>query len=576
MKNTNFLIACALLCSSFVAAQNLPVDNEWKFSTGDNQEWASPKFNDHSWKTISSASPWESQGYEDYDGYAWYRNELTISAQVAAQIKKFGGLMIKYDKVDDCDELYFNGYKIGATGGMPPAFLTAYGTLRKYIVPAKYVLAGKKNLIAVRTYDGGGSGGIISNSITVRPIAITDAAKISYDFPVKEWVFMAGDKQQAKVNIKNTSKSKMTCDLVMKITTDDYRPVDSISVPVTITGGKTLNQNVDFHLPQPGFYRCSFYLEKDGVAGDVEKTNIGYEPEKVVSAPDPKPDFDAFWNQSLAELAKIAPDFQMTLVPEKSQGARNLYHVTMMSLLNVRIEGYYAVPKAAGKHPAIAVYMGYGAEPYYPGSDDNADFCEFVLSVRGQGIMKATNTYGNWDTWGVATKETYYYRAAFMDLIRAIDFLESRPEVDTTKIVAEGGSQGGAFTLAACALDHRIKAAAPSIPFLSDYRDYFKIVSWPRSDFESYLSKHPETSWETLYDVLTYFDIKNFTPKIQCPIFMAAGLQDGVCPNHTNFAGFNNIKSEKKWVIYHNEGHSVPNEWYPLRMEFFKQKLGIQ
>ena len=220
--------------------------------------------------------------------------------------------------------------------------------------------------------------------------------------------------------------------------------------------------------------------------------------------------------------------------------------------------------------------MGYGAEPYLPDSNGNPDFCEFVLSVRGQGIMKAGNTYGNWDTWGIATKETYYYRAAFLDLVRAIDFLVSRPEVDASKIVAEGGSQGGAFTLAACALDHRIKAGAPTIPFLSDYRDYFNIVSWPRSDFEAYLSKHPETNWNNVYDVLTYFDIKNMAGWIQCPIIMGAGLQDEVCPNHTNFAGFNNIKTEKKWVIYRDKGHDVRNEWYNLRMDFFKEKLGIK
>ena len=52
-----------------------------------------------------------------------------------------------------------------------------------------------------------------------------------------------------------------------------------------------------------------------------------------------------------------------------------------------------------------------------------------------------------------------------MDLERAVDFVASRPEVDDDRIVAEGSSQGGAFTLVACALDSRIKAAAPTFPF---------------------------------------------------------------------------------------------------------------
>ena len=76
-----------------------------------------------------------------------------------------------------------------------------------------------------------------------------------------------------------------------------------------------------------------------------------------------------------------------------------------------------------------------------------------------------------------------------MDLVRAIDFVCSRPEVNNQKIAVEGGSQGGAFSLVACALDKRIKVAAPHIPFLTDFRDYFKICPWPKSSFEHYLKK---------------------------------------------------------------------------------------
>src|SRR5690606_35394789 len=120
---------------------------------------------------------------------------------------------------------------------------------------------------------------------------------------------------------------------------------------------------------EPGFYRCQLYLEKDGVAGDMENFNIGYEPEKIVSPRDAKPDFEAFWKQSLAHLAMVDPDFKVTLVPERSIGMKNIYHVELMSYMNVKIEGYYAVPKAPGKYPAIAVYMGYGSDGWYPHTD---------------------------------------------------------------------------------------------------------------------------------------------------------------------------------------------------------------
>jgi cephalosporin-C deacetylase-like acetyl esterase len=112
--------------------------------------------------------------------------------------------------------------------------------------------------------------------------------------------------------------------------------------------------------------------------------------------------------------------------------------------------------------------------------------------------------------------------------------------------------------MAACALDHRIAVAAPTIPFLSDYRDYFEIVQWPGSDIHEYMNNHPEAKWDDVFKVLSYFDIKNLAPWISCPVIMAAGLQDETCPPHTNFAGYNQITSEKEYRIYKDYGHNTP------------------
>jgi cephalosporin-C deacetylase-like acetyl esterase len=151
-------------------------------------------------------------------------------------------------------------------------------------------------------------------------------------------------------------------------------------------------------------------------------------------------------------------------------------------------------------------------------------------------------------------KKIITIRGAYLDAVRGIDFVCSRPEIDTTRIVAQGGSQGGALTFAAAALDGRIKACAPGIPFLSDYRNYFKIVPWPRSSFETYRKEHPDVSWDHIYKVLAYFDIKNLASRITCPLFMGIGVQDNVCPPHINFAAYNEVKGPKKWIAYPLEG----------------------
>lgn len=197
-----------------------------------------------------------------------------------------------------------------------------------------------------------------------------------------------------------------------------------------------------------------------------------------------------------------------------------------------------------------------------------------MLSVRGQGIQRERNPYGDWAVYGLESAASYYYRGAYMDLIRAIDFVASRPEVDAGRIAVEGGSQGGAFSLVAAALDKRVRCAAPHIPFLTDFPDYFRLAPWPRSAFAAYLEKHPLSTWADVYRVLAYFDVKNFAAAVTCPVVMGIGLQDPICPPHTNFASYNLLGGPKEYHVYLRQKHSVAQAWWPMREAFFRRVLG--
>jgi cephalosporin-C deacetylase len=323
----------------------------------------------------------------------------------------------------------------------------------------------------------------------------------------------------------------------------------------------------DVALPEAGFYRC--LVIADG-RDTLKSFNIGLDPEQIVSPADAQPDFDEFWAQARAELDAVAPEWVVTPLPDSSSVARTIYLVSGRSLGGEIIQGFYAKPNKPGKYPAIINYMGYGSKPWCFNPDGAPDYAEFVLSVRGQGLNEPNNKYGDWITYNLDDKENYYYRGAFMDLVRAVDFVASRPEVDTDHIFAEGGSQGGAFTMVAAALDSRISAAAPTIPFLSDYPDYFSIVHWPT---EPVLRRASELGIpdEELYKTLSYFDVKNFAGKIKCPVVMGFGLQDGVCPPHTNFAGYNLITSPKEYRCYAQAGHWTGPEWWSVRTDFFEK-----
>ena len=76
-----------------------------------------------------------------------------------------------------------------------------------------------------------------------------------------------------------------------------------------------------------------------------------------------------------------------------------------------------------------------------------------------------------------------------------------------------------------------------------------------------------------IMDMLRYFDIKNFTGRITCPVFMAYGLQDPTCPPHTNFAGYNNVTSEKTYMCVPTCGHAMWAEpsFTKARDDFFRK-----
>ena len=319
---------------------------------------------------------------------------------------------------------------------------------------------------------------------------------------------------------------------------------------------------IDFNLGslEPGFYQVRL--------GDRQVFNIGVNPELIVSPQDKQPDFDAFWERTLAELARVPMNAKMELVPEHSDSHRNTYRVTFKSLGGETAGGILCMPVQPGKYPVSLDLMGYGADPYWydPASDPGR--IQFLVSVRGQGIFKEAE--GRWIDRGLDSREHFYYRGAFCDVVRAIDFVCSLDRADASDVIAMGDSQGGAFTWIAGSLDHRVRAIAPSVPFLGDYEDYGRIVSWPVHEVYEAADK-AGIAREDLLRTLSYFDVKNFTDRVQCPVLMAFGLQDPTCPPHTNFAEYNLVSAPKQFHCEPLCGHAMWKErrWQQVRAEFF-------
>jgi hypothetical protein len=161
------LVPGVLLLSGPAVAQDkwrriIDLDGDWKFSIGDNKKWADPNYDDKDWETIDVPSNWEDDGFNGYDGYAWYRASFE-----GAQLTRNGNFNLFLGYIDDVDEVYLNGRRIGSSGAFPPKYRTAYNAQRNYAVPNEYVNFSGKNVLAVRVYDEALAGGIVSGDIGI-------------------------------------------------------------------------------------------------------------------------------------------------------------------------------------------------------------------------------------------------------------------------------------------------------------------------------------------------------------------------------------------------------------------------
>ncbi|MBN1819499.1 MAG: glycoside hydrolase [Prolixibacteraceae bacterium] len=126
----------------------------WDFTVGDNLDWAKPSADISDWDQITVPDEWE-RYYEGYNGFAWYRK--TFNFRLSTSVNE---LVLFLGYVDDIDEVYINGIKIGQSGKFPPGLITAWDVERIYHFP-KNILKESDNVIAVRVYDERREGGIV-------------------------------------------------------------------------------------------------------------------------------------------------------------------------------------------------------------------------------------------------------------------------------------------------------------------------------------------------------------------------------------------------------------------------------
>lgn len=296
-----------------------------------------------------------------------------------------------------------------------------------------------------------------------------------------------------------------------------------------------------------------------------------------------RPDFDAFWRETLDASARVPLDIELTPYDYPSPYAK-VYDMSYAGFDGTRIHGWYIVPAFLEKdnYPCLIHYHGFTGSRGTP-----AEFMQWLMmglavvsvDVRGQcGSTGSRWAYSGGTTQsvvcnGILDKYEYYFRAVYMDCVRALDFASAQREVDKSRLIIEGGSQGGALTTAVCALDPRPYLALSDVPSNSDLIRRVEGANGSFSAVTDYLKAFPDHT-EKAFETLSYFDTMNMADKIKCKVFSSVGLKDNVCPAKQYFATYNRITSPKDIRLYpfngHEGGGATHNE---LKLRFVKENL---
>ena len=289
-------------------------------------------------------------------------------------------------------------------------------------------------------------------------------------------------------------------------------------------------------------------------------------------------DLSRFWEGTIEQLGKTEMRASVDESPEQCGREFKTYQVAMDSFQGRRIKAWYSVPNDPppnGQFPAVLAVPGYGGTKPIPTHLVLNGFIVLTLYPRGQGesIKEWQLEYGTKLTYHLEDKDEFYYRGAYMDCIRGLDFLGSHPEVDPQRLGMWSRSQGGGFTLATASLDSRLKVAVAEEPFLCNYPVSVDITSSPYCELRDYLAQHPEQRSQAL-ETLSYFDCLNLVDRIECPTLVDIGMKDETCPYETIIPAFDRISGPKALHVYPELTHSPSTDFNAHAMSWLRRYLG--
>ncbi len=299
----------------------------------------------------------------------------------------------------------------------------------------------------------------------------------------------------------------------------------------------------------PGFVRITAVLiGPDGQNIQIKGQPVrfdggaGAELEKIRPLPEPG-DFCEFWQKQKARLDQIPIRWKERLIRKENGIA---YYAISADCAGPRpMTGYLAIPENTkpGSLAGELYFDGYGVYRTgpYPGApgrmvlhvnahgyeleQDDEYYRQFGKAIQFKGQIYAFSTEEN------AAPENAYFNGMALRVMRAVQFIQSRPEWDGKNLTVSGESQGGLQALWAAGLSAGVSECIIGIPWCCDIgagggRQQSDFAPAPAPGLKYYSAAH---------------HARRISP--DCRVLITrAGLGDYICPPIGVAAMFNNLR----------------------------------
>lgn len=252
---------------------------------------------------------------------------------------------------------------------------------------------------------------------------------------------------------------------------------------------------------------------------------------------------------------------------EKGPGESARVHAIFTSSHDQRVPALLSLPAGASPpYPVVLILhgvLGYKTSPNQIKRSDSLVAAGYAtLRIDGQYRGEREMSPGA----GAGARTNYYYRnrdamiQTAIDMMRGVDYLAARDDMDMGRIGFVGASMGGAIGAIFCALETRVKAAALVIT---------------GGDFDK-LNMSGGAGWskERLRRAYRVVDPINYVARISPrPLLMINGANDEIIPRAAAEALYD-AAGEPKRIIWYDCGHAdLPDEYLGEMSGFFDREL---